>query len=206
MSIKGKAFIAGVYEHPERKMPDKTITQLHAEVAMGALKDAGLSLSDVDGYAIAGGDINMPGVAMADYLGLKLAYVDSTYTGGSSPVYHVGHAANAIAEGKAQVVLITLANRALSAPPRRGQGESSEYPFENLYGTSTLGMYALAAQRHMHEYGTTSAQLAEVKVAASHHAQVQPQRPPQAEGDGPGGAGLAHAQRPVASPGLLRRD
>ncbi|MGH2364129.1 MAG: thiolase domain-containing protein [Chloroflexota bacterium] len=174
MSIKGKAFIAGAYEHPDRLMPDKTITQLHAEVAMGALTDAGLSLKDVDGFAHVGGDITMPGIALADYLGLKLSYVDSTVTGGSSPVYHVGHAAAAIATGKCQVVLVTLANRPRSAVARRVQGEAPEYPFEALYGTSTLGMYALAAQRHMYEYGTTSAQLAEVKVAAAHHAQYNP--------------------------------
>jgi len=174
VSIKGKAFIAGAYEHPDRVMPDKTITQLHAEVAMGALADAGLSLKDVDGFAHVGGDITMPGIALADYLGLKLSYVDSTVTGGSSPVYHVGHAAAAIAAGKCQVVLVTLANRPRSAAGRRVQGESPEYPFEVLYGTSTLGMYALAAQRHMYEYGTTSAQLAEVKVAAAHHAQYNP--------------------------------
>ncbi len=175
MSINGKAFIAGVFEHPARVLPDMTIPRLHAEVAMGALTDAGLSLSDVDGFAHVGGDINMPGIAMADYLGLKVSYVDSTITGGSSPVYHVGHAAAAIAAGKCSVVLVTLANRPRSGiPARRGPSEAPEYSFESLYGTSTLGMYALAAQRHMYEYGTTSEQLAEVKVAASHHAQYNP--------------------------------
>jgi len=174
MSIRGKAYIVGAYEHPLRLMPDKTITQVHAEVAMGALKDAGLSLKDVDGFALVGGDLNMPAIAMADYLGLTCQYVDSTITGGSSPVYHVGHAAAAIAEGKCSVVLITLAARAKSGNVRGGGSENPDRNFEGVFGTSTIGMYALAATRHMHEFGTTSEQLAEVKVAAAHHAQYNP--------------------------------
>ena len=50
MSIKGKAYIVGAYEHPTRKAPDKSVAQLHAEVAKGALEDAGLTKDDVDGY------------------------------------------------------------------------------------------------------------------------------------------------------------
>ncbi len=60
MSIKGKAYIAGAYEHPTRKAPDKSVAQLHAEVAIGALADAGLGQKDVDGY-FCGGDA--PGTA-----------------------------------------------------------------------------------------------------------------------------------------------
>jgi acetyl-CoA C-acetyltransferase len=173
MTIKGKAFIAGAYEHPLRVMPDKTVTQIHTEVAIGALKDAGLSTSDVDAYFYCG-DLNFGGVTMAEYLGLKLSHVDSTYTGGSSPVVHVGHAAAAIAAGKCQVALITLANRPRSGRGRQSAPESPDYSFEDPYGTSTVSLYALAATRHMYEFGTTSEQLAEVKVAASHHAQYNP--------------------------------
>ena len=173
MSIKGKAFIAGAYEHPERNMPDKTVHQIHAEVAAGALADAGLSRSDVDAYFYCG-DLNFGGITMAEYLGLRLSYVDSTYTGGSSPIYHVGHAAAAIAAGKCQVALITLANRPRSGRGRQSVPDSPDYSFEDVYGTSTVGLYALAARRHMYEFGTTSEQLAWVKVAASHHAQYNP--------------------------------
>src|SRR5260370_6738413 len=97
MSIKGKAFIVGAYEHPDRIIPDRSVAQIHAENTAGALADAGLKLSDIDGLFIVGGAGMLP-VAMADYLGLNnLRYMDGTAVGGSSPVYHIGHAAAAIA-------------------------------------------------------------------------------------------------------------
>jgi acetyl-CoA C-acetyltransferase len=114
-------------------------------------------------------------VAMADYLGLdNLRFLDGTAVGGSSPMYHIGHAAMAIAAGACQTVLITLANRPRSEAGPRGMPPSPEAAFELVYGSSTLGMYALAAQRHMYEFGTTNEQLAWVKVAASEHAQYNP--------------------------------
>src|SRR3954466_2733442 len=111
MSIKGKAYIAGIYEHPTRKADDKSLALLHAEVAKGALEDAGLSKSDVDGYFCAGDAPGLGPLAMADYMGLKLRHVDATETGGSSYLIHVGHAAEAIAAGKCNVALVTLAGR-----------------------------------------------------------------------------------------------
>src|SRR5437879_5877822 len=111
MSIKGKAYIGGIYEHPTRKATDKTLAQLHAEVAKGALEDAGLSKSDVDGYFCAGDAPGRGVLSMADYMGLKLRHIDSTDCGGSSYIVHVGHAAEAIAAGKCKVALITLAGK-----------------------------------------------------------------------------------------------
>lgn len=112
MTIKGKACIAGAYEHPTRKAPDKTVAQLHAECARGALQDAGLSLSDVDGYFCAGDAPGLGANSMADYLGLtQLKHIDNTDTGGSAYLIHVAHAAQAIAAGKCDVALITLAGR-----------------------------------------------------------------------------------------------
>ena len=171
-SIRGQAYIVGAYEHPERVIPDKSVAQIHAEVCAGALKDAGLRMKDVDGLFITGGG-GMLGMAMAEYLGLdNLTYVDTTATGGSSPVFQIGHAAAAIAMGKCKVALVSLANRPRSEHGgARSLSASPESSFELVYGSSTLGMYALAAMRHMHEFGTTSEQLAWVKVAASQHAQ-----------------------------------
>jgi acetyl-CoA C-acetyltransferase len=174
MSIKGKAFIVGAYEHPDRIIPDRSVAQIHAENTAGALADAGLKLSDIDGFFCTGG-AGMVGVAMADYLGLtNVSYLDSTMVGGSSPVYQVGHAAAAIAMGKCSIALVTLANRPRSEVAPRSVNTSPETSFELVYGTSTIGMYALAAQRHMYEFGTTSEQLAWVKVAFSEHAQYNP--------------------------------
>src|SRR5258706_15149157 len=73
MSIKGKAYIVGIYEHPTRLAADKTVPMLHAEVAKGALEDAGLSKNDIDGYFCAAGDTpGLGGLSMVDYLGLKV--------------------------------------------------------------------------------------------------------------------------------------
>ena len=178
MSIKGRACIAGVYEHPLRKAPSKTTAQLHAECAKGALADAGLSLQDVDAYFCAGDAPGFGALNMIDYLGLRVRHVDSTETGGSSYLIHVAHAAQAIASGKCNVALITLAGRPRSEKPA-GMVASArpgvpDFPFEAPYAPVTLNMYALAAMRHMYEFGTTSEQLAWVKVAASHHAQHNP--------------------------------
>jgi acetyl-CoA C-acetyltransferase len=175
VTTKGRAFIAGVYEHPRREIPDRSVFQVHAEVALGALEDAGLSLSDVDGY-FCDSTAGFGPVSMSEYLGLHPSLVDSTETGGSSYQVHVGHAAMAIAAGRCQVALVTMAG----LPRSRGEGPvarstgSPEASFESTWGMSAVAGYALAAQRHMFEFGTTSAQLAEVKVAASLHAQHNP--------------------------------
>jgi acetyl-CoA C-acetyltransferase len=176
MSIKDKAYIAGIFEHPTRKADDKSVAQLHAECAQGALKDAGLSKSDIDGYFCAGDAPGLGGIAMADYMNLKLRHLDTTETGGSSYIIHVAHAAQAIALGKCNVALITLAGKPRSeghsgTQPRNWGAHVPEAPFELPYGPVTVNLYAMAAARHMHEYGTTSAQLAWIKVAASQHAQ-----------------------------------
>jgi len=174
MSIKGKAYIAGAFEHPTRHAPDKSTPQLHAECAKGALADAGLTKEDVDGYFCAGDAPGFGALSMADYLGLKLRHIDSTETGGSSYIVHVAHAAEAIAAGRCSVALITLAGRPRSEPFRRGGAAAPEADFENPYGGQTSNLYGMCAARHMYEYGTTGEQLAWIKVAASHHAQHNP--------------------------------
>jgi len=179
MTIRGKACIAGAYEHPTRKAPDKPVAQLHAECAQGALADAGLSLHDVDGYFCAGDAPGLGALSMADYMGLQCRHVDSTDTGGSSYLLHVSHAAQAIAAGKCNVALITLAGRPRSesssgTQPRNWGQNVPDEPFELPYGVVTVNNYALVAARHMHDWGTTSEQLAWIKVAASHHAQHNP--------------------------------
>ena len=180
MSIHGKAYIAGVYEHPTRKADDKSLAQLHAESAKGALADAGLTKADVDGYFCAGDAPGLGGLSMADYMGLRLRHMDTTESGGSSYVIHVAHAAEAIALGKCDVALITLAGRpraegmATGTAPRVPAVPAPDTPFELPYGPTVVNQYAMAAMRHMHEFGTTSRELAWIKVAASQHAQHNP--------------------------------
>jgi len=179
MSIKGKSYIMGAFEHPTRKAPDKSAPQLHAECAKGALADAGLTKADIDGFFCAGDAPGGP-MSMADYMGLRnLRHLDSTDVGGSSYILHVGHASEAIAAGKCSVALITLAGKPLTegagAPARASAlGTRPEDAFESPYGGTTHNQYAMCATRHMYEYGTTSEQLAWIKVAASHHAQYNP--------------------------------
>lgn len=177
MKRAAKAYIVGAFEHPTRKADDKSLAQLHAEVAQGALADAGLTKDDVDGYFC---DTEAPGLgplSMVDYMGLKVRYMDNTDTGGSAYLLHVSHAAQAIAEGKCSVALITLAGRpraaGLTAEPVVDYNVP-DMPFEQPYGPTVVNTYGMCAKRHMYDFGTTSAQLAWIKVAASHHAQHNP--------------------------------
>lgn len=178
MSIKGKAYIAGIFEHPTRKAQGIPIAQLHAEVARGVLDDAGLEARDIDAYFCAGDAPGLGGLSMVDYLGLNVRHVDTTETGGSSYLVHVNHAAQAIAAGKCRVALITLAGKPRTGGAQPGRAPMAvappEVPFEAPFNPTVLNLYALCAQRHMYEYGTTSEQLAWIKVAASHHAQHNP--------------------------------
>ena len=179
MSINGKAYIVGAFEHPTRKAPDKSVAQLHTECARGAIEDAGLTKNDIDGYFCAGDAPGAGGLNLANYMGLRLRHIDSTDTGGSSYILHLNHAAQAIAMGKCNIALITLAGRPRSEKSigtsvfSRGPGVPDE-PFELPYSPVVVNMYAMVAMRHMYEYGTTGEQLAWVKVAASHHAQHNP--------------------------------
>jgi len=180
MSTRNRAYIAGAFEHPTRKAPDKSVAQLHAECARGALADAGLTKADVDGYFCAGDAPGMGPLSMAEYLNLRVRHVDATDIGGSSYLMLVSHAAQAIAAGKCTVALITLAGRprsegtATGTIPRMGNLNQPDVQFEFPYGVTTANAYALCAMRHRHEYGTTAEQLAWIKVAASHHAQHNP--------------------------------
>src|SRR5208282_2017199 len=115
MSIKGKSYIMGVFEHPTRRAPDKSTAQLHAECAKGALADAGITNEDIDGYFCARDAPGGGAMSIADYMGLRgLRHVDSTDIGSSSYLLHVSHAAEAIAAGKCSVALIPLAGKPLT--------------------------------------------------------------------------------------------
>ena len=172
------SFIVGAYEHPTRLATNKSVAQLHAEVAIGALEDAGLTKDDIDGFFCAGDAPGIGPLSILEYLGLDVSYADSTDIGGSSPIAQVGHAMRAIRDGKCNVALITSAGRPRSEVAAPGDlTELPEYPesgFEVPYRAALAPSYAMCAQRHMYEFGTTSEQLAWIKVACSHHAQHNP--------------------------------
>ena len=181
MTLSGRIAIAGVYEHPTRFAPDKSEALIMAECARGALADAGLRLSDVDGLCSAGMSMGPMGIVqLAEYLNLKPRWLDGTNIGGSSFVSHVGHAAAAIHAGLCEVVLIlygsTAASNAMAIGTGLGGGGGNpDAAFVSPYGMTTVGSYALVAQRHMHAYGTRSEQLAEIAVAMRRHAGLNPE-------------------------------
>jgi acetyl-CoA C-acetyltransferase len=180
MSINGKAYVAGIYEHPTRRADNISTSQLHADVALGALADAGLTLQDVDGFFCGADAPGLGGLTMAEYIGLnRLRHMDTTESGGSAYLLHLSHAAQAIAAGHCSVALVTMADRPLAkaaGTSLAGIDRSSmpNLPFQAAVPPPPMYGYAMVARRHMHEFGTTAEQLAWVRVAASHHAQHNP--------------------------------
>jgi acetyl-CoA C-acetyltransferase len=175
MSKDKPAYIVGAWEHPTRNAPDKSVVQLQAECVAGALADAGLTKRDVDAYFCAGDAPGLGPLSIVDFLNLKLRYSESTDIGGSAPLQHIAHAAQAIAADKCNVAVVTLAGRSRNGwrDPELDPRQPDQL-WENPLWRMTPDIYALCARRHMHEYGTTSEQLAWIKVAASHHAQHNP--------------------------------
>ena len=164
-----KPVIVGVAES-SLGVTNKTRLALHAEGAVRALADAGMSIRDVD--ALYTTEVaRFPATAVAEYLGITPTWIEGTMAGGASYEIFVGHAADAIRDGRCEVALITYGNNQRSARSRTMGGTVDEHTpvpqFEAPYGAlSPISLYAMAAQRHMHEFGTTSEQLAEVAVAA----------------------------------------
>jgi acetyl-CoA C-acetyltransferase len=172
------AGIVGIYEYPDRVIPDRSVLQLKAHCAGEALSDAGLAWTDVDGLYDAGevGD-GMALLVLAEYLGLHPRVVNGTSTGGSSYEVLAAQAARDIQLGLTRVALITYASRQRSARratvmPPLGLPHSH---MEDPWGNTLIGHYALAARRHMYQFGTTPEQLAEIAVVARHHALRNPE-------------------------------
>ncbi|TDU77611.1 acetyl-CoA acetyltransferase [Streptomyces sp. KS 21] len=152
---------------------------LHAQAARRALADSGLDRSVVDGFASAGLGILAP-VEVAEYLGLRPTWVDSTSVGGSTWEVMAAHAADAIAAGHANAVLLVYGSTARADIKARRRtsnlsfGARGPLQFEVPYGHTLISKYAMAARRHMHEYGTTLEQLASVAVQARANAATNP--------------------------------
>jgi acetyl-CoA acetyltransferase len=152
------------------RVPDKTATALMAQSARRAIGDAGLAKNDIDGVG-AHGSLLAP-VEVSEYLGLRPSWVDSTNVGGSSWEVMAQHAAAAISTGEIDVALLTYGSTARSDVKRQVRGSTAAMStggamqFEAPYGATLIAKYAMAARRHMIEYGTTVEQLAEVAVAA----------------------------------------
>jgi acetyl-CoA C-acetyltransferase len=185
VDLRRSAAIVGIHEHVTRYAPDKSELQIQGESVIKALEDAGLTKNDVEGLFTASSSIRNSGMNLADYLNMYPRYVDNTTVGGGSFEFHLSHALTAIAAGRINCAVITYSSLARSGGVSVGTGgvarfghprlDPSPDSFEELYGLTTVGLYAMIAQRHMHLYGTTPEQLAEVAVAVRHHASMNPE-------------------------------
>jgi acetyl-CoA acetyltransferase len=175
MGLRGKVAVVGVAESDLGEVgPGFTPLDLIGQAVLRALEDAGLEKSDVDGLFSASAYHNMPTLSVGEYLGIRPRYSDATSMGGSSFVSDLLHAAAAIDAGLCEVALITYGSTQRSGGGRLVSGSEAD-PYEAPYNPRyPVSMYALAASRHMHEYGTTREQLAEVAVAAREWARLNP--------------------------------
>ena len=179
MSFSGQIAIAGIHEYESRWAPDKTSFQIMGECTRDALAGAGLQLEDVDGFFGATMTMGAMGmVQLSEYLNIKPRYIDGTNIGGSSFVSHVAHAGAAIHAGLCEVALIvygsTAASDAMAIGTGTAGGRDPSAAFISPYGMTLVSSYAMVAQRHMHQYGTTSEQLADIAVSTRHHASLNP--------------------------------
>jgi acetyl-CoA acetyltransferase len=175
LSARGKAAIVGAAESDLGAVgPGFTPLDLIGQATERALTDAGLEKKDIDGLFSASVYYQMPTLAVGEYLGIRPRYSDATMMGGSSFVSHLLHAAAAIEAGLCEVALVAYTSTQLSEGGFRGVSDPPN-PFETPYRPRyPVSMYALAASRHMYEYGTTREQLAEVAVAARQWAKLNP--------------------------------
>jgi acetyl-CoA acetyltransferase len=175
MSLRGGAAVVGVAESDLGEVGGGfTPLDLIGQATSRALDDAGLEKEDVDGLFSASAYYHIPTLSVGEYLGIRPRYSDATNMGGSSFVSHLFHAAAAIEAGLCEVALIAYGSTQRSASGRLVSGSEAlpyEAPYEPRYPVSA---YALAASRHMYEYGTTREQLAEVAVAAREWAKLNP--------------------------------
>ncbi len=177
--------IVGIAELPLKDgkvLTPMTPLQVQARAAHMALKDCGIPMAAVDGLLTAGmwgvpGAGQLPTITLGEYLGIQPRFIDGTNIGGSAFESHVGHAATAIAAGHCEVALITYGSVQKSDRSRNlaGRPAALTMQFEAPWGMPTpVGGYAIAAMRHMYEFGTTSEQLAEIAVATRKWAALNP--------------------------------
>jgi acetyl-CoA acetyltransferase len=177
---KRKVAVVGVALSDCGRVDEATPYALHAQAARRAVADAGLDRSLIDGFASAGLGTLAP-VEVAEYLGLRPTWADSTSVGGSTWEVMAAHAADAIAAGHANAVLLVYGSTAradIKAGRRTGNlpfGARGPLQFEVPYGHTLIAKYAMAARRHMHQYGTTLEQLASVAVQARANAAANPE-------------------------------
>jgi acetyl-CoA acetyltransferase len=162
------------------RVDDKSPFQLHQQAASRAIADAGLTKDDIDGFGSTGMGVLAP-VEVAEYLGLRPLFADSTGVGGSAWEFMVEHATAAIAAGMVDVVVLAYGSTARADLKKRLRGANLSFgtrgpvQFDAPFGHTLIAKYAMVARRHMHEFGTTIEQLAEIAVSARHNASLNPE-------------------------------
>lgn len=176
-SLRGRSAIVGAAESDlGQAAPGMTPADLMGQATHRALADAGLSLGDVDGVFAAGTQMMMGSLLLSEYLGITPRFHDSSNNGGSSFESHLRRAQRAIAAGECEVALIAYGSTQRSLLRSGGTiPQEQPNPYEQDYGPMMpITAYALAASRHMHEYGTSRRDLAGVAVAARNWAKLNP--------------------------------
>jgi len=173
--LRGKSAIVGVGHAGFGEAPGLSAYDIMGQSALAALEDAGLKLGDVDGLFCTMMEDAMPVLMAAEYLGIQPRYVDGTMTGGSSFVNYLTSATLALQAGLCDVALICYGSNQRTASGRLVTA-SRLPPYEGPYSPRyPISAYAMAAARHMYEYGTTREQLADVAVAARAWARHNPE-------------------------------
>lgn len=171
----GKTAVVGASTYGIGECPGETSMEMAATAGLNALEDAGVALNEVDGLFICLPDDMFAGLSLAEHLGIRPRFTDCNRTGGSAPVSHLITAAALLEAGEINVALLAYGSNQrssggkLSTPARPSPYEA---PYRPLFPASG---YALAAARHMHEYGTTREDLAAVAVAARRWANLNPE-------------------------------
>ena len=174
-NLRGNCAIVGTAESDLGQVaPDMTPFDLMAQGTMRALDNCGLKLKDVDGYFCATAQSRMVAMAMCEYLGIQPKIFDSTQIGGSSFMAHVAHVQAAVAAGVCEVAVVAYGSTQRTVS-RAASSSRDPIPHEDPYRPfMPSSAYAMAAARHMHQYGTTREQLAAVAVAARDWAKLNP--------------------------------
>ncbi len=171
--------IAGVALSEIGRVDNMNPYELIAQASRRAIADAGLTKADIDGVGSTGLGVLAP-VEVCEFLGISPKWMDSTAVGGAAWEVMAAHAADAISAGHADVILLTYGSTARADLKRRLRTSSLDWgsrgpmQWETPYGHTLISKYAMAARRHMHEYGTTIEQLAQVAVSARANAARNP--------------------------------
>lgn len=190
-----KAIITGAYDTDVGELPGSSCMGLHADAALGAIADAGLNKSDIDGvlcaYSFTEPHLMLSSV-FCEYMGLQPKFNAAIVVGGATACIMVMQAAALVESGQCRNVLVVTGDNRLTGMPKGGAVETlakvGHGQFEHPYGMSVPAAYALVATHYMNEYGVTSEQLASISVTAREHAMMNTK---------------AHRQKPITIEDVL---